>query len=147
MISANRIQIFQHETRGHTKKNSLDVAPQTTAITTLEQKQNLSVVKREQFVKLNIFEKNSIVLAKQKYSCPWPARVLEIEKNKVLVFFFDDKRNGFVSRFEIYDFLKSSRAIKSIITSKRVPRCYLTGVSEIELLLGINKEQSILNDL
>lgn len=38
--------------------------------------------------------RRSIILAKQKYSCPWPATILNIENNKVLVHFFGDNRTG-----------------------------------------------------
>lgn len=123
-------------TRSSTKRT--DPATQVSTENILTQSKKLGVVKREQFVKLDSFEKNSIVLAKQKYSCPWPARVLEIQKQKVLVYFFGDKRSGFVDRSEIYDFVKSSKAIKSVISSKKVPSGYSTGVLEIELLLNNN---------
>lgn len=59
--------------------------------------QTKSIVKQIDFVKLDTFQKNSIVLAKQKFSFPWPARVLSIEKEKTLVYFFGDKREGYVS--------------------------------------------------
>lgn len=97
------------------------------------------------FVKLNDFTVNSIVLAKQKYSIPWPARVLQIEKERVFVFFFGDKRSGYVSKGEIYDFILSSNALKSAIASKKKPRTFCTGVAEVELLLGIQYKKSVLN--
>lgn len=99
---------------------------------------------KTQFVKLNDFEVNSIVLAKQKYSFPWPAKVLKIEKKRVFVYFFGDKRSGHVGRDEIYDFILSSKGIKSIIASKKTERSYATGVAEIEMLLGITSENSLL---
>lgn len=119
----------------------------TEFVPTIEKNKNLCIVKRQPFVKLNCFEKNAIVLAKQKYSCAWPARVIEIEKGKVLVSFFGDKRQGFVSLAEVYDFVKSAEAVKSIISSKKPPRGYITGVKEIELLLGVNKEKSLFNEI
>lgn len=95
------------------------------------------IVKRANFIKLENFDKNSLCLAKQKFSCPWPARVLKIEKNKVLVQFFGDKRIGYVHPSEIYDFVKSSQAIQLILSSKKKPRGFVTGVVEIELLYSI----------
>lgn len=108
------------------------------------QSKSLSVSKT-QFVKLHDFKVNSIVLAKQKYSVPWPSRVLTIEKNRVLVHFFGDKRSGFVPKNEIYDFVLSLSALKSTIASKRNPRTYKLGITEVEMLMGITRENSLLN--
>lgn len=92
-----------------------------------EQSGKQDLVKRVEFVKCAIHEINSIVLAKQKYSIPWPARVLNIEKRKVFVHFFGEKRDGFVDQAKIYDFVKSANAVKSIFLSKSRTRGYITG--------------------
>lgn len=105
------------------------------------------IEKRHIFIKLESFGIGSICLAKQKYSCPWPARVEKIEGDKILVFFFGDKRVGYVESSEIYDFTKSLKAVESILFAKRIPRGYKTGVVEIEYLLGIDNTQSILNKI
>lgn len=105
----------------------------------------LATIKR--YVKLENFKKNSIVLAKQKHSIPWPARILEVEKSKTTVYFFGDKREGAVNSSEIYDFKKSLDAIKLVLSSKRIPRGYITGIREIEHLLDISFENSILNQV
>lgn len=97
-----------------------------------------SIVKRADFVQSQSIKKDDLVLAKQKYSFPWPARVLEVKKNKTFVHFFGDKRNGFVDTTEIYDFVKSSAALKSLVCSKKKPRAFLTGLREVELMLGFN---------
>lgn len=102
------------------------------------------IISTIQFVKLHDYNVDSIVLAKQKYSTPWPAKVLKIEKNRVFVYFFGDKRSGFVSKFEIYDFFLSVSAIKSTIASKKVHRSYYTGIAEVELSMGIPSEKSLL---
>lgn len=106
-----------------------------------------SVVKRTDLVKSETIEKNALVLAKQKYSCAWPARILEVKKDKVFVYFFGDKRTGFVDKSEIYDFVKSFEALKLLISSKKKPRGFITGLREIELLLGLNDSQSIVNSV
>lgn len=97
------------------------------------------------FIKLNDIKVDAIVLAKQKYSFPWPAKILKIEKNRVFVHFFGDKRSGYVSRSEIYDFILSLTAIKSSIESKRKPHSYITGIAEVEMLMGIHDEDSLLS--
>lgn len=103
------------------------------------------IEKRVNFIKLEKFEINTICLAKQKYSSPWPAQILEIEEDKILVHFFGDKRVGYVESTEVYDFIKSSGAIQSILFAKRKPRGYITGVVEVERLLKIDSAHSILN--
>lgn len=91
---------------------------------------------------------NSIVLAKQAYSQPWPSRILKIAKNRILVYFFGDRREGFVASHEIYDFQKSTEALKLVVKSKRQKNDgFLTGIREIEFLLNIPFEQSILNQI
>lgn len=102
---------------------------------------------RTQFVKISVFEVDQIVLAKQKYSLPWPARVLQIEKERVFVYFFGDKRSGYVAKSEIYDFVLSAKAIKSVLESKKKQLTYVTGVIEIEKLLGITCDESISNQM
>lgn len=97
------------------------------------------------FVKLNDFKIDCIVLARQKNSFPWPARVLNIEKNRTFVYFFGDKRSGHVANSEIYDFILSGIAIKSTLQSRKKFRGYLTGLAEVEMLLCIPSEQSLLN--
>lgn len=106
------------------------------------------VARRAEFFKLKDYKVNDIVLAKQAYSQPWPAQIVKIAKNRILVYFFGDRREGFVASQEIYDFRKSTEALKPIIKSKqRKVDGYLAGVREIEFLLGIPCEQSILNQI
>lgn len=111
--------------------------PQNVAIETENQSKS--------FVKLNNFKIDSIVLAKQKYSWPWPSQILAIEKERTLVYFFGDKRSGFVQNTEIYDFILSANAIKLKLLSKKIPCAFSTGILEVERLLGIPRDQSLLN--
>lgn len=110
-----------------------------------QEKSSLVSVKRPEFVKLTNYDIDSIVLAKQKYSIAWPARILEIKKDKIRVYFFGDKREGFVNPSEIYDFKKSAEAVKAVISAKIKPRGYLTGIRETEMLLGIPEHCRIEN--
>lgn len=104
------------------------------------------LVKRVDFVKVKTFKENDIILAKQKYSSPWPARILNIQEDKVTVFFFGDKRTGTVSSFELYDFIKSIDALKSFLALKK-PRGYITGIREVEALLKIPHTHSVFNTI
>lgn len=99
------------------------------------------------FVKLIDFEKDSVVLAKQKWSTPWPSWVERIDKNRVLVYFFGDKRFGYVNKTEIYDFILSVNAVKSVIAAKTIAyyQSYVTGIAEVEFLLGIASADCFFN--
>lgn len=140
-----------YNTRSKSKKNPKNSffsesgeRKQETLLTKAKTQNKCSTVSTIRFVKLNDFNVNSIVLAKQKYSVPWPAQVLSVEKKRVSVHFFGDRRRGFVSKQEIYDFILSTSAIKSIIASKKQHRSYYTGVAEVEHLIGIPSDKSLL---
>lgn len=124
-------------------KVSKEQLPQTSKPKTKQTTKILSVLDLH-FTKLSDFEVNSIVLAKQKYSTPWPSKVERIEKNRVLVYFFGDKRFGYVKKTEIYDFVLSVNAVKSVIASKTIKyyQSYVTGIAEVEFLLGIASADS-----
>lgn len=130
-------------TRSMHKTTSLSEASNTVTPPIVQTENRIE--KRVNFIKLEKFEKDTICLAKQKYSCPWPAQILEIEKDKILVHFFGDKRVGYVQSTEIYDFVKSSEAIQSLLSGQRKPRGYVNGVVEIELFLGVDRSLSVLN--
>lgn len=139
---SDSVKRSQRVTRSNEKNSDVQlVAPSTTI-----EPSKLKVVKRAEFVKLGIFKENDIVLAKQKYSCPWPARILTIHPKNVLVYFFGDKRTGLVQLSEIYDYTKSFAALRSVILSKR-NQAYTTGVKEVELFLKINDANSIFNTI
>lgn len=112
--------------------------------TSAKKENNRNQLSKERFVKLNEIKVDSIVLAKQKYSIPWPAKILQIEKERVFVYFFGDKRSGYVSKGEIYDFILSANALKSIIASKKKQRTFCTGIAEVELLMSIPSDKSML---
>lgn len=99
------------------------------------------------FVKLSDFQVNSVVLAKQPYATPWPSRIERIDKNRVFVYFFGDKRFGYVNKTEIYDFILSANAIKSVIAAKSIKyyQAYVTGIAEVQFLLGISSGDSFFN--
>lgn len=127
--------------------SNFDTKRQESSIVIEKEKKETKISVRSEFVKVSAFEVNSIVLAKQKYSVPWPAKVLQIEKERAFVYFFGDKRSGYVAKNEIYDFILSAKAVKSIIESKKKSLTYNTGVVEIEKLLGISSDASIVNQL
>lgn len=125
-------------TRSFNKKLDIDVKPVAPIVAPIAAPTTKSIVKRAEFFKSSTFAVDDIVLAKQKYSSPWPARVLTIENNKVSVYFFGDRRIGWVSANEIYDLTKSLHAVKSIALSARKPRGYFVACKEVERILNID---------
>lgn len=93
-------------------------------------------------VKLKEFEINDIVLAKQKYSCPWPARMKAINGKRVFVDFFGDNTHGHVDIDEIYSFCKNSETIKACANAKKNTN-YRKGVILAERLLNIPDHLSV----
>lgn len=66
-----------------TQSNEINSSQNSNVVTdSLKKNTEKRIVKRENFVKLDNFEEDSFCLAKQKFSIPWPARVLKIEKKK-----------------------------------------------------------------
>lgn len=71
-------------TRSQKKNTQSNSVPNLTTATIVCAEKR--IVKGHSFIKLEEFELGSICLAKQKYSCPWPARVDKIEGEKILVY-------------------------------------------------------------
>lgn len=86
-----------------------------------------------------------IVLSKQKYSIPWPSKILNIHKNFVEVHFFGDGRTGRVNINDVYEFENSIDEIKRCLGIPLYRKCYMKGVREAEYLLGIPESISITN--
>lgn len=91
--------------------------------------------------RLDSFEAGNIVLAKQKYSVPWPARILTIRSKQVDVYFYGDGRSGPVNREEIYSFNDSHDVILDCLRRK-IPT-YSKGIREVEMGLGIPAKMSL----
>lgn len=105
------------------------------------------IVKRAHFVQTKSFKASDIVLAKQKYSTPWPSKILDVRKGNVLVHFYGDKRQGLVESTEIYDYVKSLGALKQTLSAKNVRLALITGVCEVEDLMRIPRALSIINTI
>lgn len=129
--------------RSSEKKEAKENIPKENIPPPVLKKTNTAVCKRAEFVKVNTFKVNDIVLAKQKYSIPWPARVIDIRKEKVSVYFFGDRRVGPVNSCDLFDYIKSFAALKSLLVEKRKARGFITGLREVELLLGIAETHSV----
>lgn len=108
-------------------------------------KKSTEIIKavKQEYVKSKLYNINSIILAKQAYSIPWPAKVKKINLEKVCVYFFGDGRDGFVDKNEIYDFASSQKAVKSVLSRKKIPRGYKQGIEEVEKQLKVPYELSI----
>lgn len=106
-------------------------------------KDQIKIVKKITGKKQTDFKVGSTVLAKQRHSVPWPARILSIRSTYVDVHFYGDGRTGPVKRDEIYSFSESSDVILSCI--KRNLTGYLKGIRELEMANCIPQHMSISN--
>lgn len=86
-------------------------------------------------------EIGQIVLARQKYSVPWPSRVIAIRKECVDVHFFGDGRTGPVKRNELSNLSDSTDIILKCIRQK-TPN-YLKGIIEMERFMNVPANKSI----
>lgn len=93
--------------------------------------------------KIDSFVIGDDVLAKQKYSVPWPSKVIAIRSKCVDVFFYGDGRNGAVKRDEIYSVVDSHEVILDCLRRK-IPT-YLEGIKEMEKEHQIPDELSLLH--
>lgn len=89
-------------------------------------------------------EINSVIMAKMKSYCAWPARVLEFntQRKKAKVHFFGSENTGFVDVNEIVEFSKASETIRLLL--QREDRFFKSGILSVERILGIPNEFSII---
>lgn len=85
-----------------------------------------------------------IVLGKQRYSVPWPSRIVSIHKSHVNVFFFGDGRIGPVKLNDIYEFSDSIDEIKRCLKSQGYN--YGKGIREAEMIIGIPEHLSLVKN-
>lgn len=93
--------------------------------------------------KLDAIAVGDYVLARQKYSVPWPAKILTIKSKFVNVYFYGDGRKGPVKREEIYSFSDSHDVILGCLR-RNIP-AYLKGIRELEMISNIPPALSITN--
>lgn len=87
-----------------------------------------------------------IVMAKMATFNAWPSRIVDFttsKKKKANVYFFGDGRNGLVELAEIIPFTDCHELIRLIATRK--VSTFHKGIAEVERLLGVPAELSLLN--
>lgn len=82
-----------------------------------------------------------LVLAKQKYSVPWPSRIVAVKKDSVSVFFFGDGRHGSVKKCELYSICDSKDIVLNCL--RRNITNYRKGILEMERILGVTENLSV----
>lgn len=87
-------------------------------------------------------KKNTIVMAKMRSYCPWPARIIEIKETgkKAKVFFFGSNNEGVVDLKEIVEFTKATKTVRLLLL--RNQEMFSNGIRSIERILGIPEELS-----
>lgn len=90
-----------------------------------------------------LIEVGQLVLAKQKYSVPWPSRIVAIKRDSVDVYFFGDGRCGPVKKCDLFSIGDSREIMINCI--KRNIFNYRKAVIEMEKISGIPEQLSITN--
>lgn len=84
-----------------------------------------------------------LVLAKQKFSSPWPSRIVAIKKESVDVYFFGDGRCGSVKKCNLFSICESKEIIVNCM--KRNLTNYRKGIIEMERISGVPDHLSLTN--
>lgn len=87
---------------------------------------------------------NTIVLAKMRTFSPWPSKLVSIENNKALVYFFGTNNHGTVPFEDVVPFYETVSVLKILITMKI--QFFKKAVREAEIFLGVPPMMSILNE-
>lgn len=87
---------------------------------------------------------NSIVMAKMKSYCPWPARILEINqtRTKAKVYFFGSNNEGAVDMKEIVEFTNAAETVRFLLLRKNLS--FTNGIRTIESIIGVPDALSII---
>lgn len=119
--------------------------PESIAKTTEKNKNSSALVAKKNIKgkKLDSFAIGDDVLAKQKYSVPWPAKILAMRSKCVDVYFYGDGRKGPVKRDEIYSFNHSHDVILDCLR-RNIPT-YQKGIREMEMIHKVPEERSIIH--
>lgn len=91
-------------------------------------------------------ETDMIVMSKMSTYSPWPSRLVDCvnSKKKTTVYFFGDHTTGAVNTTEIVPFADCFEVIKLLLLRKI--SVFHKSVMEVERLLGIGPEQSMLKE-
>lgn len=101
-----------------------------------------SIMPKKNNKKISI-EIGELVMARQKYSVPWPSRIVAVRKRNVDVYFYGDGRVGAVKKEDLSTIGESKAVIVSCL--KRNIHNYRKGIIEIERISLIPDHLSILN--
>lgn len=87
-------------------------------------------------------ETNTVVMAKMKTYCPWPSRIIELNKTrqKAKVYFFGTQNEGVVDIKDIVEFLNAKETVRLLLL-RNEPN-FTNGVHTIEMILEIPDEFS-----
>lgn len=143
-----RVQPKRAARCGNMKQNDKSVehtsnTKNTTAKKTVSRQVSAALCKQSQANKNVLIEVGQLVLAKQKYSVPWPSRIIAVKKESVDVYFFGDGRSGPVKKCDLFSVSDSTEIIVNCI--KRNILNYRKSVIEMEKVSGVPEHLSILN--
>lgn len=115
----------------------------TSQNTTSKKQSNQALCKPSGSKKNVLIEVGHFVLAKQKYSVPWPSKISAVNKDSVHVYFFGDGRSGLVKKCDLYSVCDSKDIMIDCL--KRNITNYRKGIIEMEKIIGIPDNLSMTN--
>lgn len=113
--------------------------------TITSKQQSKSLCKSSHSNKNVLIEVGQLVLAKQKYSVPWPSQILTVKKDSVHVYFFGDERCGLVQKCDLFSIADSRDIIINCLNRKNEIADYRKGIIQMERILGVPDSLSITN--
>lgn len=115
----------------------------STGKNSISKQQSKVLCKKSRSSKNVLIEVGQVVLAKQKFSVPWPSKIMSIKKDSVHVYFFGDGRCGPVKKCDLFSICDSKDIMINCI--KRKITNYRKGIIEMESLLGVPDNLSLTN--
>lgn len=113
----------------------------STGKNTTSKQPSKALLKKNQPSKNVSIEIGQLVLAKQKFSVPWPSKIMSIKKDSVHVYFFGDGRCGSVKKCDLFSICDSKEIM--INCMKRNITDYRKGIIEMERISGVPDNSSI----
>lgn len=129
--------------QSHITATEINAIAASTEKKTASKQRSKALCKTNQSNKNVLIEVGQLVLAKQKYSVPWPSKIIAIKTDSVSVFFFGDGRCGPVKKCDLFSICDSRDIMIDCI--KRNITDYRKGIIEMERISGVPQNMSITN--
>lgn len=142
-VQPKRAVRFVNNRKSNTSGAKIDTANATTSKNTTSKQQSKALCKPSRSKRNVLVEVGQLVLAKQKFSVPWPSRISAVNKDSVYVYFFGDGRSGSVKKCDLFSIFDSKDIVVNCL--KRNITNYRKCIIEMEKILGVPDNLSMTN--